>query len=205
MNSPTACRLVLVRHGEIHGNVSRVWHGSTDDALTEAGRDQALRVGDHLGRTERSAAALYCSPLTRTRDTAAPIGAALGLRPVGVPGLVEWSIGEWEGTPYLDLARRFDFFREIERDATWTPPGGESRADVTRRFVTALREIGAHHPGERVIVVAHGAAMALAVSSLVGNDPSTWQTYGFKNASVSELALGETAALVRFNEVSHLA
>ena len=42
-------------------------------------------------------AALYTSPLERARETAAPIGAATGLKPKVERGLIECDFGEWTG------------------------------------------------------------------------------------------------------------
>jgi probable phosphoglycerate mutase len=61
--------------------------GVADSPLTERGRSQAVALAERLRgeRIER----LYASPLPRARDTAAAVGAALGLTPVTVPALRE--------------------------------------------------------------------------------------------------------------------
>ena len=201
MSSP--CRLLLIRHGEIHGNVARVWHGSTDDALTEIGVAQAEQVALHLAEVADDARAIYHSPLARTRDTAQAIARQLPRPLTPEPALVEWGIGEWEGVPYRDLHTRHDFFRRVS-DPEWCPPGGESRGAVTRRVIDSLRRIAGQHPGERVLVVAHGAALALALSELVVHGLPSWREYALRNCSISELMLGERAELLSLNRVEHL-
>ena len=69
----------FIRHGE---SVSNAAHGrdlpDTDgDRLTERGHEQAALAAQHLDnlRIDR----LWSSPLSRARETAAPIAAALGL------------------------------------------------------------------------------------------------------------------------------
>src|SRR5262249_51979641 len=75
---PMSTRLLLVRHGQIAANLDARWHGSTDGALTEQGREEARQVAVHLARTRPGFAAVYTSPLQRARDTAAAIAGALG-------------------------------------------------------------------------------------------------------------------------------
>ena len=42
--SDAGATLLLVRHGQIAANVSRIWHGSTDSELTERGHEEARRT-----------------------------------------------------------------------------------------------------------------------------------------------------------------
>ena len=98
-NTPVA-RLLLVRHGQIDANVQRIWHGSTDSPLTELGEQQAARTAQHLAAERPQVAAVYASPLGRTRATAEPIARALGVQLEIEPGLAEFGIGELEGVSY---------------------------------------------------------------------------------------------------------
>src|SRR5690348_5787824 len=63
--------LYFVRHGQTQGNVNRLWSGTTETPLTDEGRAQAKRAGEHaksLGIDH-----IVCSPLGRAKDTAAII------------------------------------------------------------------------------------------------------------------------------------
>ena len=197
-------RLLLVRHGQIEANVTRVWHGSTDSPLTPRGEDQARRVAGFLAKTRTEVAALYTSPLRRTRDTAEHIGAALGLEPQPLPGLVEYGIGELEGVSYRALFEEHRFFHRIFRDRDFAPPGGESLREVVERATASLFEIASAHPGAEVIAVGHGAAMGLALAHLLEDDPIAWQKYQAGNCSVSELVLEPEPRLLHFDETDHL-
>jgi probable phosphoglycerate mutase len=59
-------------------------------------------------------AAVYCSPLRRTRDTAALIAAPHGLTPLEHPGLREIDHGHWEGLRRTDVESQF-----LEEYAAW--------------------------------------------------------------------------------------
>lgn len=195
--------VTLVRHGETSANVEGVWHGSIDTALTARGRSQALRVAEHLARTRADATALYASPLTRARDTAAPIALRLGLTPRYEADLREYHLGAWEGIPYADLAREHRLFERMQADPDWQPGGGESARQVAERLAGRLGAISAAHAGERVIVVTHGGALTLGLGWLLDRDVSTWRRV-MHNGAVSDLVFDPEPSLLCFDEVAHL-
>ncbi len=204
----TRTRLLMVRHGEIGANRARVWHGSTDSALTERGEAQARSIGRLLATTRSGVRAVYASPLRRAFRTAEVIGSALGIAPRIEEGLAEYAIGDWEGESYQTLVRDRGFFGSIERDLDFAPPGGESARRVVERTVGALCGIAERHVDEEVIVVGHGAATAFALAELLESDPLSWQKYHQDNCALSELLLipppRRLAELVAFNRTEHL-
>ncbi len=197
------CQLVIVRHGETSANTDGLWHGALDTALTARGERQAERVALHVARTRSDARAVYASPLTRARRTAAPIAARLGLPVRIAPSLREYDLGAWEGLSYAELVREHRLFERMARDPDWTPGGGESARGVATRLAGGLREIAARHPGERVVVVTHGGALTLALGLLLDGDPAVWRRV-LDNAALCELALEPAPQLLRFNDVLHL-
>ena len=197
-------RLLLVRHGQIDANAEGIWHGSTDSALNERGRRQAMRVAELLARRRPRVAAVYASPLARTRHTAECIASELRLEVRTDPDLVEFGIGALEGVSYQALMDDHGFFERMLRDGDWTPPGGESRAAVTGRVTRALRRIADRHAGQEVVAVGHGAALGLALAGLLGGGPMAWRRYQMSNGSVSELALAPEPRLLSFDETDHL-
>lgn len=200
----SGARLLLVRHGEIEANRTRVWHGWTDSALTEQGHVQARLVGAHLARTRPGIAAVYSSPLARARDTAAAIGSALALPTRVERDLMEYGVGELEGISYRALFTRHGFFERIREDPDYAPPGGESPNQVSGRMLEALARISRAHPGEDVVAVGHGAALALALATLLDSDARDWQEYHKANCALSELVLEPAPALLSFNQTDHL-
>ena len=191
-------RLLLIRHGLIKANRAGRWHGSTDSPLTWYGKRQARYLAKKL--TARPLTALYTSPLVRCRATAALISKHTDLDVLIDEDLREWSLGEWEDVPFADLSANHDFFRRTRTDPEFLPPCGESAAQVAERFVAALERIASSHEG-LVAVVAHGAAMAVAVAALVDADPRQWTNYAFANCSISELVLVPKPYLNTYNEI----
>lgn len=159
--------IYLVRHGETPGNRMRRYQ-PYDTPLSEEGREQARLVAGRLAE-EGPFTALYASDLARTMETATAIGARLNLSPIPEPGLRELDVGDWNGELYDDIEGRFPGRRErwiaggLER-----MPGesGESSTDVHLRVTAAFDDLVARHPGERLIAVSHGWALAMLLSAV---------------------------------------
>lgn len=201
MSNPTI--LTLIRHGETPANLEGLWHGSTDTPLTARGLQQALRVAQHVASRHGDARALYASDLQRASETARAIGQAIGLPLQLDPRLREYHLGEWEGMAYTELHRKHQLWHHMKTDPDYAPHGGESPRQVTDRFTTALRSIAEAHPGERVLVVAHGGALAMALGSLLDGGYGSWRRV-MDNCAVSELVIDPAPALLSFNETVHL-
>jgi probable phosphoglycerate mutase len=195
--------LTLIRHGETPANLDGVWHGSTDTPLTERGLQQALRVARHVAERHADAAALYASDLQRARETARAIEQALALPLVLDARLREYDLGQWEGKTYRELHEEHRLWHHMKRDPDFAPHGGESPRQVTNRFTDALRRIAAAHPGERVLVVAHGGALAMALGALLDGDGGSWRRV-MDNCAVTELVIEPKPELLSFNHTAHL-
>src|SRR2546428_12252571 len=85
----------LLRHGE-HCLLGRVLAGRMPGVgMTERGRAEIAAQAERLAGEK--IAALYASPLQRTRETAEIVAARLGL-PIGFrDDLIELDFGEWTG------------------------------------------------------------------------------------------------------------
>src|SRR5690606_21221197 len=81
------------------------------------------------------------------------------------------------------------FVQRMMADEHHRAPGGETRYEVTRRFVTAVEEFRANHPGENLVVVSHGLAIAFAPSHWIDRHRTAWTRYRVDNTSVTEICL----------------
>ena len=180
----------LVRHGETPGNRIRRYQ-PYDTPLSDEGRQQALLVAARLA-AEGPFAALYTSDLARTVETATAIGARLKLTPILDPRLRELDTGDWKGVLYDEIETRFPGHRDrwMAGGGLERLPGsaGESTTDVHQRVTATLDDIIVRHPGERVIAVSHGWALALLLAGVHGWDYAETfrdQRLQFGNTSVT--------------------
>ena len=197
--------LLLIRHGQIAANAAGRWHGATDSPLTRNGRRQVARLANRVRAQWGELAGIYSSPLIRCLNTAQAIGTALG-QPVNVDDdLREYGVGELEDTTFAALQSEHDFFRRIKEDLNFAPAGGDSINAVARRIVPALRRIYTTDDSPRPIaIVSHGAALAIALATLLDADANHWTNYHVDNCSVTELLLEPEPLIAAFNSTEHL-
>ncbi len=155
-----SAHLCVVRHGETDWNACGILQGWLDVPLNDLGREQARRLAG--GYAPFGFAAVWASPLARASETADIIGEALGLPPtIHHEGLKERNFGAYQGVSKARLAERNPALlrRIVERDPAACFEGGESMDAFADRVLAAVREIGARHRGQRVLVVVHGWVM----------------------------------------------
>ena len=132
--------VVVVQHAEKERDAG-------DPGLTPRGRDQAQRIADALGAEPVDV--FLCSPLRRTRETAAPLARRLGREPVLDDRLVERM--NWDGAiPLHEFVAEWD---ATTTDRDTVPRIGESSRAAGARFAALVRELG-RSPGQRCVLVA---------------------------------------------------
>ena len=158
----------LVRHGETEWNVERRFQGQLDVELSKTGIRQANAVARWLAAQPLEFSAIYSSDLKRASRTAIIIGAKLDLVPRLEPALREIHAGDWQGLIPSEIEALFpgkldEWHEKID---SFTLPGGESIPLVQKRVYAAYRRIVEQHPGQAIIIVSHGAALAALMASL---------------------------------------
>lgn len=201
-------RVLLIRHGATTLSAEDRFAGSTDVDLSEEGRRQARMLAERL--SEEKIAAVYASPMKRTRETAAILGRPHGLSPHEDAALREIDHGRWEGLTRKEVeARHADEYAAWEEDPfTFAPEGGENGLSVMARALPALRRIVDRHPDQAVCVVSHKATIRLVLSSLLGVDPR-----GYRDRldqapaclNVVDFKDAVRARLMLYNDTSHYA
>jgi len=194
--------LYLVRHGTTVWHTENRYAGITDVALDPGGYAQAERLA--AWASEAALAAIWCSPLNRARETAAPSARTTGLEPRIDERLREIDFGKIEGKTMAEAEQLFpEEIRRFKADpATYPMPGGEDPHQAAHRAVSALRDIASVHPQGRVLVVAHNTLIRLALCSLFGIPLARYRTVfpTVRNGALTEIGLGdENAALLQYN------
>jgi broad specificity phosphatase PhoE len=203
--APTT-RLYLVRHGETQLTAEDRFSGAIGVDLSEEGRRQVALLSQRLA--QEKIAAVYCSPLSRTVDTAEILARPHRLELVRRDGLREISHGRWEGLTRREVEERYSAeYAAWEADPfTFAPEGGESGLAVLARALPAVREIVVAHRGETVLVVSHKATLRLILSGLLGIDPRVYRDRLEQSPAclnVVDFRDPVRARLMSFNDTSH--
>jgi probable phosphoglycerate mutase len=204
---PGSTELLLVRHGasadSVEGEAFELVEGQGDPPLSEAGKHQAGQVALRLAQDPFDG--LYVSTLRRTAETAAPLVERTGIDPVVDADLREVFLGEWEGGLLRQKAVDGDpMFEQVLRNQRWdVVPGAESREAFGGRLRRAVERIVGTHPGGRVVVFSHGAAIGEILAQ--ASDSAPFAFINSDNTGISRIVVTPERWIVRgYNDTAHL-
>ncbi len=190
-------KLYLIRHGETPFSQTGGYCGALDVALTEAGQAMAQAFADAYGNLAWEA--IYCSPMQRTRATAAPLARATGLEPQLRDGLKEINYGDWEGRQPTEVKQAFgdDYLHWMTEPAWNAPTGGETAVEIANRAMAVIAEIEHRHTEGNVLVVSHKATLRIILCSLLGIDLGRYRDrLDYPAASLSVVSFGQYGPLL---------
>jgi probable phosphoglycerate mutase len=201
-----ATRIIAVRHGETAWNVDARIQGQLDIGLNDNGRWQARRVGEALAGEEITA--VYSSDLGRAHETAQSIAAVTGKEVVPQEGLRERSFGMFEGKTFDEIHQNWPEHAQNwrKRIPEWQPPeGGESLLQLRERVTKTLTDLAARHPGEQIVVVAHGGVLDALYRVATGQEVNSPRTWELPNGAINRLLwTPEGFTLIGWSDTQHL-
>ncbi|MAT06765.1 MAG: phosphoglycerate mutase [Acidimicrobiaceae bacterium] len=187
--------MLLVRHGQTPTTGQSLPGRAPGLHLADTGVRQAERAAERLAELSR-VDALYCSPLERTRETAKPIGKALGLTPKVRKGLLECDFGEWTGAKLKDLFKLPEWKTVQQAPSQFRFPGGESFTEMQVRIVTAIEELVREHPGGTIVCVSHADPIKAAMAHALGTHIDLFQRIVISTCSISAVAYAPSGPIV---------
>jgi probable phosphomutase (TIGR03848 family) len=194
--------LLLLRHGRTAANAEGGLAGRRPVELDEAGRAQAVAVGERLRALPL--AAVITSPLVRCRETVAL--ALPDSSPVVEDGLIECGYGAWEGRPLKSLAKD-PLWAVVQMHPTAAVfPDGESMAAMSTRAVAAARawdaRVAAEHGPDAIwLACSHGDIIKAIVADALGVHLDLFQRIVVDPASLTAIRYTPTRPFVlRLND-----
>ncbi|HWO05335.1 MAG TPA: histidine phosphatase family protein, partial [Methylomirabilota bacterium] len=185
---PDAASVVLlVRHGLTPTTGIKLPGRAPGLHLSDEGRRQAEAAAERIGKVARIAA-VYCSPITRARETAQPIGRAVKRALRIERDLADLDIGEWTGMSLKQAARRPEWETVQRNPSSFRFPGGESFPEMQTRMTSALGRIVARHPGQIVVAVSHADPIKAAVAQALGTPLDLFQRIMIAPSSITVVA-----------------
>ncbi len=200
-----ATRIIAVRHGETAWNVDTRIQGHLDIPLNETGQWQAQQLAQALAGEPIDA--IYASDLQRAYATAQAVADATGAPITPETGLRERSFGHFQGRTFAEIEAEMpeDARRWRKRDPEYVPEGGESLVMLRERIERTVFALAEKHPGEQVLMVAHGGVLDVLYRMATRQEiqaPRTWQ---LSNAAINRLLwTPDGLTLVGWADTQHL-
>ncbi|MCE5286129.1 MAG: alpha-ribazole phosphatase [Pelosinus sp.] len=160
--------IYLIRHGKIQTvDEKRRYIGQMDVPLNDEGIKEAQLLQHKL--VEFPMEAVYCSDLSRSRQTAEIIVGNRSIPIIENINLREIDVGDWEGCTFEDIKQRFPLeFKARGEDIEHYPiPGGESFADLNKRVIPVFHEM-LNRGIENILLVGHAGVNRLLLCYALG-------------------------------------
>jgi len=198
--------LFLIRHGETAWNNEGIFRGQSDVPLNERGLQQAKATADYLKSVDF--AAVYCSPLSRARQTADAICLDRVIKPAPVNAFTDISFGPWEGKSFSELETLYP-----EKIKTWreTPekhklPDAETLSEAMSRSFSIMGQLARENQGQSIAIVSHRVILKLLILAALRLDSKGFWKIKQDNCCINILEFDDKKGFVvaKINETCHL-
>ncbi len=198
-------RLYLVRHGCTQSNRDRRYMGRSEEGLSSEGRWQARQLARRLAGNEL--AAIYSSPLRRTKETAQIVAQPHRLDVGVVAEFNELDLSRWVGLTAAEIEAR-----EPEAWDTWctdpaslTLPGIEPFDRLRQRIRRGLEDLTKRHAGATIAVATHDGIIRIAVLEALGMSLRHYRAIAVSNTGITVLDFTPDRTYLRtHNDTGHL-
>lgn len=183
-----ATRFIWIRHAPT--GITDRYVGRTDVPAILPEPEALGPLWDALGQVD----SVIASPLIRARQTAGALFPEM--RAAVEADLVEQDFGDWENRPYAEVS--FPDGLDAEGLAAFTPPGGESFADMCKRIGTCVDRLVSECSGETVAIAAHAGVIRAALAHTLNAPPASGIAFGVDHLSMSAVQYFDNGARVDF-------
>ena len=157
-------KLWLIRHGMTKGNREHRYVGTTDEGILP---EEKERLQARAAELDAHPAIVFVSPARRCRETAACLFLGAAPELIVVPEFMEMNFGAFEYMSWQEIdqdqdpAHRAAYQRYIDSGGETAFPGGESKAEFTRRVCDGFERVVLPRIQEQqdIAIVAHGGTI----------------------------------------------
>ncbi len=197
MKQEKTTKLILIRHGETDYNRDNRFMGHTDIGINETGRNQLKRLKVIL--TDEEIHEVYCSDLTRCRESAKIIGFNNEIE--YTQNLREMNFGEWEGLKWKELLASYgdEYARWKDDWVNRSIPGGESFREMSKRVIAEIDRIKKSE-GTKVVVTHGGCIRTIISHYLMDSLEKSWH-FQIDNGTICRISFSnDYACMTSLNE-----
>ncbi len=151
-------KIHIIRHTESEANTKKILAGQLAFPLSEKGKADAKKIASWY--TSRfTPEIIYCSPLLRAKQTAAPFRVNENTPFIEDARLMEQNLGIYQGYTYQEAEADPNYQQDRSARWNWNIPGGESYEDISKRIRSFFLDLS--QDGPDILIVTHAVAMRL--------------------------------------------
>ncbi len=191
--------IYTARHGLTESNKRKIYMGSSEEGLTQEGRQQAETLGKSLQAL--GIHRIYTSPLRRAIETSEIINQTFRVPIFLEGGLTEMRLGSWMGMTEDEVSKKFPEDYQIwnSRPSELILPDRETLVEVRIRVLNTIHKIRENNSGSSVLAVTHVAIIRSLIIYFKNLDINLYKTIDIPNLSVFRLQWdGESPNISRF-------
>ena len=185
-DAPKPTLVLFVRHGQTPTTGATLPGRVPGLHLADKGVAQAEAAAQRIATLD-SVAAVYSSPMERTRETARPIARARKLRVRQSLGLIECDFGTWTGKKLDDLRKKPEWKQVQRYPSGFRFPRGESFAEMQSRALDTVHRLVAAHPKQTIVAVSHADVIKAIVASATGTHLDLFQRIVVSPCSITAI------------------
>lgn len=195
-------RLLIIRHGESEADILKVHEGRADFPLTPCGHRQAEAMAKSVS-AQYKVDRIYCSTLTRARQTAAHLSEATGVVPEQDERLMEFDNGLVAGLSHEEANEKYPLIQNLPLHASVYEQ--ESALEFRFRAEYMLSKILSENAEDATVaIVAHGGTINQLIRALLRLPADSDCFFNTGDTGVHEWRVEKNARrLVRANDTSH--
>ncbi len=198
--------IYVIRHVQAEGNLYRMCQGHWDGDVTPVGVQQRDALAERF--KDIHVDAIYSSDLYRARFTASAVTKYHPLPIIPDRRFREINLGPWETMYFGNLRREAetDFNDFLFDQHKFHLAGAETYEQVADRAYPALCQVVEKHPGQTLVITAHGITIRCMLSRVGGFDIADTKSLPlFMNTGVAKLLYeGGKFTIEYLNDYSHL-
>ena len=189
--------MLLIRHGQTTTTGVELYGRKPGVHLSDIGVGQAEKVAERISEmNQRAIAAIYSSPLERTRETAMPISKTVRIPIKRNRGLIELDVGDWTGRKLSQL-RKLKAWSTVQKyPSGFRFPNGESFVQMQTRMSQTVDGLVATHPGKTVIAVSHADPIRALIAHAMGTHLDLFQRIVVSPCSVTAILYTSSGPVV---------
>lgn len=199
--------LYLIRHAESVANADNLLAGRIDYPLSATGKLDAAAIAEEFSAT-MNVDLIWCSPLLRAQQTAAPFLTACNAPLRLDERLQEQHMGRFSGKSYAEVESDASYCHDRKARWDWVPEGGgESYRMIAARVDSYLADLRAQCEREKlnsVLIVTHAVTLRLFRACLEATLPRYPERIaGNGEVWSAELTPAGTPSTIQVIELSH--